>query len=287
MKIGIYGNTNKDNLGRILTLFLKKFSRGNENILIHSSLSHLIPAEFNVGFVEMSALTQCSIVFVFGGDGTILGFSHRIADHLSRNTEMPKILGVNLGRLGFLAEFCIEELLKVENLNAFLEFPYTKRLSLTSNYAEKTYTALNEFVIYNKSNRRMLPVELKIDGEYVTTFNGDGVIVATPTGSTAYSLAANGPIVFPENYNIIITPISPHTLTNRPLVLPSTSKISLLPLNFEEDAVISADGQIEVKLIKDNPFIIEKAPFLFNFLANPNKNYFHILRNKLNWRGFL
>ena len=287
MKIGIYGNTNKDNLGRILTLFLKKFEHDDEEILIHSSLRHLIPPEFNTHFAEMPNLTECPLVFVFGGDGTILGFSHLLAKHIGKNREMPKILGVNLGRLGFLAEFCIDELLKIENLNTFLEFPYTQRLSLASSYAGKTYTALNEFVIYNKSNRRMLPVELKIDDEYVTTFNGDGVIVATPTGSTAYSLAANGPIVFPGNYNIIITPISPHTLTNRPLVLPSTSKISLQPLNPEEETVISADGQIEVKLINDSPFIIERAPLLFNFVANPDKSYFHILRNKLNWRGFL
>jgi NAD+ kinase len=225
---------------------------------------------------------KVDLLIVFGGDGTLLSAARALGGH-----DVP-ILGVNLGGLGFLTSVTLEELYPA--LEQVLEEKHrtSNRMMLDAEIQRKgepseVQCALNDAVANKGERARMLDFDVHVDGHHVGRYRADGLIVATPTGSTAYSLAAGGPIVEPSLDAFIITPICPHMLTNRPLVIPATSQIDLDFTAAEKPLFVTLDGQISLELEPTDRVRITKSAKRVALVRPPNKSYFQILRNKLRW----
>jgi NAD+ kinase len=225
---------------------------------------------------------KVDLLIVFGGDGTLLSAARALGGH-----DVP-ILGVNLGSLGFLTSVTLEELYAA--LEQVLEKKHrtSNRMMLDAEIRRKgepseVQCALNDAVANKGARARMLDFDVHVDGHHVGRYRADGLIVATPTGSTAYSLAAGGPIVEPTLDAFIITPICPHMLTNRPLVIPATSQIDLDFTAAGEPVYMTLDGQISLELEPADRVRITKSAKRVALVRPPNKSYFQILRNKLRW----
>ncbi len=232
---------------------------------------------------EIAARTD--LVIVLGGDGTILS-----AARLMSTSETP-ILGVNLGTLGFLAEVPKEETFRV--LESVVEGHYVieKRMMIRGTLIRNNHEivleqdTLNDVVINKGITARMIEVEIFSNTHFVTDMKGDGVIFSTATGSTAYSMAAGGPILHPESDGIVMTPICPHTLTQRPIVFPGTVQLETLIKTNETNVVVTYDGQISVPLQKGDVLQIARSKSVTRLLVSPDRNYFEVLRDKLRWGG--
>jgi NAD+ kinase len=222
------------------------------------------------------------LVVVLGGDGTMISTARMI-----ENFE-PLVLGINYGSLGYLTEFRIEEMFPA--LEALLDGKYKvdAREMLDAEHwrgNEKLSSGrvLNDVVINKAALARIIEIEVRLSGLFVNSFRSDGLIIATPTGSTAYNLSAGGPIVYPSMNAIIITPICPFTLTNRPIVIPDRAEIELKLLNENEGVVLTLDGQIGYTMSNEDRVLIRKSANTFNLVQPPNRNYFDVLRDKLKW----
>jgi NAD+ kinase len=228
---------------------------------------------------------EVDMVLVLGGDGTLLSMADQIAE---ARTAVP-ILGVNFGSLGFLTEVTLPEL--YNSLEAVLQgrAQVEERLMLCAEAERRggvcaRHVALNDVVITKSARSRMVNLSVWIDEEFVTRVKADGLIIATPTGSTAYNLAAGGPIVQPTVDAVIVTPIAPHTLTNRPLVIPSSSTVRVEALTDERDEVFATfDGQAALQLEPADEIRIRRGEQPLRLVRPPARNYFEVLRQKLKW----
>jgi len=228
---------------------------------------------------------EADYVFTFGGDGSILSTARRLGSN-----QIP-VVGVNLGAFGFLAEFSVEEFKR--NLDKILagELKVQERMLLDCAILENDRAIfsnylLNDVVVSRSSPARMVFCKLSIDGDDVTDFGGDGVIVSTPSGSTAHSLAAGGPVLEPSLEAFIVTPLCPHSLTNRPLVVPAASVITLSARAADSDVVVSFDGQLTHKLREDQVVQVKKAGRNFKIVEVGARSYYQTLRDKLHWGGY-
>jgi NAD+ kinase len=222
------------------------------------------------------------LIVVLGGDGTMLG-----AARMMGAREIP-VLGVNFGFLGYLTEFTLEEMFPaLENVrqgNFFVERRMMIDVTLNRNgEAAAARRALNDAVITKSTPARMIEIESYIDGMFVNSFRADGMIVATPTGSTAYSLSAGGPIVHPNMSAILLTPICPHMLSNRPAVVPGESVVDLIFKRADTDLLLTIDGQPGTELQHDDRITLRRSETAFNLVQPTNRNYFEVLRTKLKW----
>jgi NAD+ kinase len=228
---------------------------------------------------------RADLVIVLGGDGTILS-----AARLMVSSDIP-ILGVNLGTLGFLAEVPREETFRV--LESVLQgyFVIEKRMMIHGRVIRNNQEVileedvLNDVVINKGTIARMIEVEVFSNTHFVTDMKGDGVIFSTATGSTAYSMAAGGPILHPESDGIVMTPICPHTLTQRPIVFPGTVLLEALFKKGDANVVVTFDGQISAPLNKGDVLQISRSKSVTSLLVSPDRNYFEVLRDKLRWGG--
>ena len=224
---------------------------------------------------------RADLLLVLGGDGTLLAAAREAAPH-----GIP-ILPINLGGLGFLTSFTLEEL--YPGLEQTLEgcAPVSERVMLLAERVNDgtalTQRVLNEAVVHKGTLARMIEVELYIDGGFVCRYRADGLIVATPTGSTAYSMSAAGPIVHPAVESILITPICPHSLNDRPIVVPDVSTIEVCVEENADSVFLSMDGQTGVPLQPGDRVKITRAEERLKLIHPPNKSYFEILRSKLKW----
>lgn len=225
---------------------------------------------------------EVAMIIVLGGDGTFLSVAR-----LTEGRDVP-LLGVNLGGLGFLTEVTQEQIF--ETLGEIFEGNYGvgERLLLQAHVHRDDeriaeYRALNDVVINKGALARIISLETYVNGAYVNTFAADGIIISTPTGSTAYNLAAGGPILSPELGAIIINPICPHTLTNRPLVLPEDVTVKVILKAEGEDVLLTLDGQVGFALRYDDVVEVRKAPQTVKLIEPPRRNYFQVLRTKLRW----
>ena len=221
---------------------------------------------------------QVDLVIVLGGDGTLLSVAH-----LAALAGIP-VVGVNMGHLGFLAEVPVDELFVT--LDAFLAGRpgiVSPRLLLKATSRGKSYLCLNDVVINKGAMARMIQIAIQIDGREIAALKSDGLIVATPTGSTAYSLSAGGPIVQPYVPALILSPICPHALSLRPMVVSSESKIKLRLLTAGEEVYLTLDGQRGVLLGKDDVVEIERSACELSLVSSPRRNYFDLLKEKLSW----
>jgi NAD+ kinase len=225
---------------------------------------------------------RADMILVLGGDGTILAATREAAPR-----GIP-ILPINLGGLGFLTSFTLDELYPaLEDALAGVEAVNERVLLCVERIHNGQKLAvqrvLNEAVVHKGSLARMIELELHIDGAFVCRYRSDGLIVATPTGSTAYSLSAAGPIVHPAVEATLITPICPHTLSDRPVVVPDSSRIELRFSEHTSEVVLTLDGQIGVQLEKGDRVAITRAAQRLKLIHPANKTYFEILRSKLKW----
>ncbi len=234
------------------------------------------------GLTRADVVEGADLVVVLGGDGTILSVAR-----LMGSREVP-ILGVNLGSLGFLSEVTLPELFPTLELVLKNECAVTRRLTISAQVkrgGETTgaYVALNDVVVTKSAPSRIVELEAVVNGEYVATYRADGLIVATPTGSTAYCLSAGGPILYPTLPALVVIPICPHMLTNRPLVLPDSARIEIVHRSAGEDVHLTVDGQIDVRLQHRDTVAVERSPHSITLVKSPKLNYFELIRTKLRW----
>src|SRR4030095_4864385 len=222
------------------------------------------------------------LILVLGGDGTMIATARMIG-----NTEVP-VIGVNYGGLGYLAEFPLGELFSA--LDAILagQYQVQKRLMLAVELwrGEELITrnrVLNDVVVNKSALARIIEIEAYLNDQFVNSFRADGLIVATPTGSTAYNLSAGCPVIFPSMNAVVITPICPFTLSNRPIVVPDDAVIELCLKTEKEEVALTLDGQVGFPLEAEDRVIIRKSRPTFNLVQPMNRNYFEVLRDKLRW----
>jgi len=231
---------------------------------------------------EIPALVD--MIIVLGGDGTLLSAARLVAD---AHNDVP-IFGVNLGSLGFMAEVSLEEL--YDNLAKAIagKLETEDRIMLTASVLREgksvaRYRVLNDAVINKGALARMMELRVLVDDRHLTTLRADGLIVSTPTGSTAYSLAAGGPIIHPTIHCFVVTPICPHTLSNRPIALPDNVVVSVCLTSPSEDVLLTLDGQIGFSLLPNDVVEIKRSRFKMKLIKHPTKSYYEILRTKLKW----
>lgn len=222
------------------------------------------------------------LILVLGGDGTMIATSRMLGDH-----EVP-VMGVNYGGLGYLAEFRIEEL--YSGLESILSgnFRLDKRVMLDVELRRQDVVltrnrVLNDVVINKSALARIIEIEAYLNHHFVNAFRADGLIISTPTGSTAYNLSAGGPVVFPSMNAVVIAPICPFTLSNRPIVVPDDATIELLLKTHQEEVTLTLDGQVGFALNVEDRIVIRKSNVTFNLVQPSNRNYFDVLRDKLRW----
>lgn len=222
-------------------------------------------------------------IVVMGGDGTILS----VARHYGQQ-DLP-VLGVNLGGFGFLTEISLDELYPCMTDHVLAgKFEVEQRMMLTATLFRRGEACweeqvLNDAVINKGALARIAELTAWIDGEYLTTYRADGLIVATPTGSTAYNLSAGGPIVFPTLRHIILLPICSHTLSNRPIILPDAVTVAIALDERAQDLYLTLDGQVGQALEPGDRVEIRRAPYYLKLVKSPHRSHFEVLRTKLGW----
>ncbi|MFA6467394.1 MAG: NAD(+)/NADH kinase [Bacteroidota bacterium] len=285
MKIGVIGNSSKDSLIEAIEALYKLASAYNLDVFLHSDLKKIFTQKRSdeasrFQFLPSEELVaESDIMVAFGGDGTILSAARMVG-----RSEVP-ILGVNLGKLGFMAEVSLTEIepiirdiVKGEHL---LEDRLVLKSTLEKNGPE--YYALNDIVIDNGSSSRIIHISVYVDDDYLVSYSGDGVILATPTGSTAYSLAAGGPIVAPATNVILVQPISPHSLSARTVIVPAESTIRIVVEHLTNEARVTADGQLGKTLVPPTNIFVSKANHVAKLIKRKDRSYYDVLRAKLFW----
>jgi NAD+ kinase len=234
------------------------------------------------GMERRHLASEVDLIVVFGGDGTILRLAHFI-----RGIEIP-IVGINMGGFGYLTEVNLSEMYC--SLERILAGNYEMEKRMMLDVAIKgrdteieEQAVLNDVVIGRGNLSRMVELEAFVNGEFLTTFKADGIIVSTPTGSTAYSLSAGGPIVYPKMACMVISPLCPHMLTNRPIILPGDVVVTVKLLTKEQGATVTLDGQISYDLKAGDTVTICRSPYVTNLISSPLRDYWEILRKKLGW----
>src|SRR5439155_1524800 len=232
--------------------------------------------------VEPAMAASADLAVIVGGDGTLLA-----AARLLGNRQIP-IVAINYGSLGFLTEVTLDEMYPALERVLAGQFVTQPRMMADVHVARAGnrmagYRALNDIVINKGTLSRMIDLEARVDGQYVSRFRADGLIVSTPTGSTAYIISAGGPIIFPTMSAMVVTPICSHTLTNRPIVLPEHVQIAIMLRSAQDDVYITVDGQVGLKLQMGDHIVVVKSDVSVKLVAPADKNYFDVLRGKLKW----
>lgn len=287
MKVAIFGQYYQNDTRPIIKDIFVFFNRNNVEIVIEEKFLKILYEEEIVGkkyntFSSYKDLdSSFDILISIGGDGTILRSLTFV-----RDSGIP-ILGVNAGRLGFLAK------VQKENIESFLKVVIEKKYSIS----ERTLLtvecspgtpeidinfAMNEVSVNRKDTTSMITIETYLNGEYLNSYWADGLIISTPTGSTGYSLSCGGPILTPDVKGLVITPIAPHNLNARPLVIPDDTEIKLRVSGREEQYLVSLDSRI-VSINNNSELTIKKTPFKINMVEFPEETFLKTLRNKLLW----
>ena len=280
-RIGIISKPKKTEIREIvpsLTQWLRE--RNVEVFLDKETASLLESAEKSLSRNEMPS--QVDLLVVLGGDGTLLAAARAL------NRKPVPILAVNLGGLGFLTVITREELYPTLELVLAGNFKTERRVQIEGELVRadeviSSFLALNDVVLNKGAIARILDFDVLVNGRFISTYKSDGLIVSTPTGSTAYSLAAGGPIVTPAVEAFVVTPICAHTLTNRPLVLPDSVQIEVVVKSQREVAYLTVDGQMGIATHSEDTVRLKKASSCVEIIQPPNKDYFEILRQKLKW----
>ena len=280
-RLGIVAKTDRDEARTVVPQLLDWCAARGIQPILEKETAGVCP-QATCGVVGRSELPSHSdLLLVLGGDGTLLSMARMVGD-----LGVP-ILGVTLGGLGFLTALTLDELFPA--LEAYLrdELVIEERMLLEARVYRQgerlgEYAALNDVVITKSAMSRIIRLEVAVDGDFATGYRADGLILSTPTGSTAYCLSAGGPIVFPTMDAVVLTPICSHTLTNRPIVLPATQRISITLLT-DQDVMLTLDGQVGFALKANDTVEVRRAAARTRLLRVPQKHFFSVLRTKLKW----
>ena len=279
--IGIISRPRRSNIAEVVPPLLQWLEKRGLQAVYDIEAATVLKGSY-VGKTRHQVAQESDLLLVLGGDGTILAAAREAAHH-----DIP-ILPINMGSLGFLTSFTVEELYPALESALAGTAKIEERVLLL---VERTHNGelltqqrvLNDAVVHKGTLARMIEVELHINGAFVCRYRADGLIVASPTGSTAYSLSAGGPIVQPGVPSILITPICPHTLSDRPVVIQDNSKIDLILSQSSDSVFLTLDGQTGVPLQTGDHVRITRSEERLKLIQPPGKTYFEILRNKLKW----
>ena len=279
-KIGVFCKPKAPSATDILGRLIPWLRKQNYHIFLDTGTAAIINETSSYEKREISQ--QADLLIVLGGDGTLLSVAQAAHPY-----NIP-ILAVNLGSLAFLAEISIEELYPtLENILAG-KFEIENRMLLNAciwRNGEKVedHNVLNDVVINKGAVARVINLQVLVDGQYMTSYRADGLIIATPTGSTAYSLSAGGPIIHPSMHTLVLSPICPFTLTNRSILIPDQSIIQVKLAAEYDDVRVTLDGQEGYDMRAGDILEIKKTKTSLQLIRGPNKNYYQILRDKLHW----
>jgi NAD+ kinase len=279
MKYGIIDNLKSEHSSESLKSFFLELKRTGLDFVINKNSEYTESLSFPVK-EKRSLITNSDVIIVLGGDGSMLETAH-IAAELSK-----PFLGVNYGKLGFLADVkeneIIDRVLMIEKGEYFIE----ERIMLEAAFDGKKIYALNDIVLDRGYSQRVIKSSVSINGKFFTTYTSDGVIISTPTGSTAYNMSAHGPILQPGVPAFVITAMSPHALAMRPIVIPDDSVITITAESNYKEIMLSSDGQESITIPSLSKFTVKKAPYKAKFIKFHDSDYYHLLREKLGWGGF-
>jgi len=276
--IGISAKTTEESIRLVEGIVETLTERGYEVLLDEQTCEALDRPVSSCRRDEIGS--KSDLVITLGGDGTLLS----VARHVPSGVP---IMGVNMGTLGFLTEITVEELPHV--LDAVLAGNYeseervTFDVEIRNGSATRAFRVLNDVVVNKAAPARILEMWIEVSGRFVSSFRADGLIVSTPTGSTAYNLSAGGPIIYPTMGAIVITPICPHTLTNRPIVLPDSMEVEIGIFPGRENVILTLDGQEGIGIDENDRIFVTKSRETVSLVQSPDKDYFDVLRQKLKW----
>ena len=279
--VGIVSRPRRTDIDCVVPPLLDWLAKRGITAVLDQETAACLPAG-NAGQPREELPSSADMLIVLGGDGTLLA-----AARLMSVRNIP-ILPVNLGGLGFLTSVTLDDLYPVLEQAIRGEARYSERVMLESRVIREGQTfhharALNDAVLNKAALARIVDLQLHVDGEFVCNYKADGLIISTPTGSTAYSLAAGGPVVYPIVSAFIITPICPHTLTNRPLVIRDTARIEVEFQGGEAPIYLTLDGQVGVELAPGDRVVLAALPERLRLVRPQQKSYFSVLRDKLKW----
>ena len=278
MKIAIFPHSQKKESKHLAIGIQEYLTARGATVIAEDSVAKSINA------LPISHIPEEEIEFLLsmGGDGTILELVHKYS-HLN-----AAIIGINLGHLGFMADIPVSEI--YPSLQSLIAGDYRidERITLQGELptGESTF-AVNDFVVHRGKNAKLVEMAIHVDGSYLNTFQADGIIFSTPNGSTAYSLAAGGPILTPNLDALVITPISPHTISNRPVVLSAHEEVKIQYLSPYDPLEVSADGLLNYPLHTGDVLKINRGEKIFRLVSLTRHDYFSTVRTKLNWSGKL
>ena len=278
--IGIIGKKNRSQVFELVKSIVPLLQREYTTVLIENTIE---PFDERLRFCSRTQIiAESDLLLVFGGDGTLLSVARE------SGVESVPILAVNLGGLGFLTETRVQELQGMLVRVCAGDFDIERRMMLdvrlvTAGGDERCFRVLNDVVINKSALARMIDIETLVDGDYLTTYKSDGLIVCTPTGSTGYSLSAGGPVIYPDLRLISLAPICPHTLSQRPIILNDESVITLILKTPEEDVRLTMDGQVGERLHAGDVVEVRKSPVTVQLITSPVRTYFEVLREKFRW----
>lgn len=277
--IGLVVNSNKGDLSAPVNQVVSWLTEKNIKVLYNEE-SAAIFGNADEALPTRELGLRCDCIMVWGGDGTLLNCARQVAP------SGTPIFGVNLGRLGFLTEIDIPDLREKMNALVAGDFTIEERMMLEANVIRDdqviyTSVCLNDAVVSKGASIRMIYLDICISGEFVGKMSSDGIIVASPTGSTAYSLSAGGPIVTPETKVLLITPICPHSLSNRPIVTSPDNVVEIQVLQGDGNTMLILDGQSRFPLNKKDTVLIKKSELSARFLKIQRTGFYKVLREKL------
>ena len=278
MKIGIIANkTYTDKISPFFGDFLDWLKKNNVDFCVEAEFAEL--AGYPHGTSVLKMMKNVDLMIVLGGDGTILR-----AARMMYKDQIP-MLGIRFGRLGFLAELSGQTYEKELKMILSGDYQLDERTVLETQIGdgEELLYALNDVVLFRSNSSKLITMDVNINGKYMNTFRSDGLIVASPTGSTAYSLSCGGPILAPDVDAMVINPICPHMLSNRPTVISANSVIEINFKELEDGCTISIDGQQDIPIKKETVIKILRAPYKVKLVRSVNSDFFSVVRNKLKW----
>jgi NAD+ kinase len=280
--IGLIAHTEKTGVAKLARDVIREFKERSLEVIVENETAKIAKQKAGGSIVQIAQ--RSDLIVVLGGDGTILNVVAMAGKNLK------PIFGINVGSLGFLT--CVNSSAYREAVDAIVSgrISYSKRALLavelrTNKRVLSTVHALNDAVVSRGDLSRLIKLNARVNGEALTEFNADGLIIATPTGSTAYSLSAGGPILSPESGVFVITPICPHVLTNRSVIVSDSSVIEISPGSMEYPTFLSVDGRDPVRLPPKAQIAIRRAKAMLQLGFLPDVSFFSVLRHKLKWTG--
>ena len=276
----IWANAEKKQVPALVQNTIKWANDNNLKVYLADRLKSIDITNNNISYFSTKNPPEVDFLLCLGGDGTLISGVRIFSD-----PSVP-VLGVHLGGLGFLAQITPEVLIDKLDSVKKEEFKIQDRLVLSAKISDNdnSFFAVNDFVVQNETSFRVTSLSLYIDNQHVSDYKSDGIIISTPTGSTAYSLSSGGPIVQPDVFSIVITPIAPHSLTSRPLVLPSDVEVEFRFNEESEDNLkLIVDGQNIINFTKDSTVKLSQAKHHLRFITFTDYNYYETLKNKMIW----